>query len=309
MMLLELTNQCNFYCKHCYKEADINKKNFLSFIDICNLLNYTRKKTPMLALSGGEPTLHSNINEIIRYAKGDFSIFLYTNGTNLEKVSDENLKELSLVTISMYGNSDKMYEKVTGNINGFSKFSNSIKRLKENNINIQITITINKLNIDILEDYINKLYNMGIRNVSFGASMPAGRALNKDEECWLLSQEEIKTSLLKIDALRKKYKEMNLQTSDEHGDLLGYDIGTLNRDNSFKCTAKGTVLIISEKGKIRPCVMLPSNIYEQISYEEYFNNIITKENNIFDKRVSDLEKYLLEKEFKLDDMKCKGFYS
>lgn len=84
--IIEITNSCNQNCKTCF--ADSNGFNFLSIKKINEMLDTLLEcedNLEVLQISGGEPTLHPKIVEILKLAnsKNFKSIMLNTNGKRI----------------------------------------------------------------------------------------------------------------------------------------------------------------------------------------------------------------------------------
>jgi len=84
--IIEITGQCNLHCNICF--ADSPSGDHVPFDQITRMIDaYVSYETEpeLLQLSGGEPTLHPNIIEIVRYAKnlGIQDVAVSTNGLRL----------------------------------------------------------------------------------------------------------------------------------------------------------------------------------------------------------------------------------
>lgn len=104
---MELTNQCNLRCRHCYASAREKLENELSLDEVKQLLReLSQVGTVEVEFSGGEPLLRPDLFEIIEYAKGlDFSVVLITNGTLVDRETAKRLGSLGLkhVQVSLDG--------------------------------------------------------------------------------------------------------------------------------------------------------------------------------------------------------------
>ena len=90
-MLVRITEYCDMGCTHC--RVDANPKGQHMTLETYNhvLLYLKRLGLPSIMISGGEPTNHPDITEIINRAKkANMFVLLLSNGTFLEK---EELKE------------------------------------------------------------------------------------------------------------------------------------------------------------------------------------------------------------------------
>jgi len=86
---LDLTSACNFSCPHCVDSKIINTGELLRLDDVKHTIDVLRSHglLSVILLGGGEPTLHRNFEEIVRYIKNrGLELGIVTNGSRLEKV-------------------------------------------------------------------------------------------------------------------------------------------------------------------------------------------------------------------------------
>lgn len=141
--IVKLTTSCPGNCKCCqsrqnnfrYKNEDNKIFDINIFEKICK--NIKKLNGSYICLSGGEPTIVSNIDEYIIIAKKyGLATRINTNGWNL---TEENLEKwlkngLDQIVISIYGLDEKSIIKTRGNKLIFEKSINAvniIKKLKE----------------------------------------------------------------------------------------------------------------------------------------------------------------------------------
>ena len=79
-----LTNRCNLHCRHCYQDSDAtgagDELTLDEKLDVVDQLGAAR--VPMLALSGGEPTISPDLLPVIRRVRSfDMHLTIATNGT------------------------------------------------------------------------------------------------------------------------------------------------------------------------------------------------------------------------------------
>lgn len=133
---LELTQNCNFQCKHCYcsekRAKNLSLNDWKVIIDKvydtgCLFLNFT----------GGEIMMYEFFEEIYTYAKQKgFIIDLLTNASLIDEKKIELFKKLppNNIAITIYGTNEKDYLNFTGNKNNYHKVINALELLKKNNI-------------------------------------------------------------------------------------------------------------------------------------------------------------------------------
>ena len=119
--VLEVTSRCNLRCRFCFAdgggaEADPTTESLKAAIrDIVSLCG-----SPLLQLSGGEPTLRDDLPELVRYAKeaGCSYVQLNTNGIRLAEDPEyaEKLAQagLDIVFLQFDGTRDEIYRILRG---------------------------------------------------------------------------------------------------------------------------------------------------------------------------------------------------
>jgi len=97
-----LTNFCNQNCDYCFAKDEMEKSTVkeMSLEDFKKLVVILKKnKIKTLRLMGGEPTLHSYFDEIIKLALAEFEeILIFTNGlipTKSRRILEKNLNKIS----------------------------------------------------------------------------------------------------------------------------------------------------------------------------------------------------------------------
>lgn len=101
-MHFAITDKCNLNCEFCSnKKRDGNE---FSFPEIKNILNVFRTLgLKSVEFTGGEPTLHPNINEIVEYAHGiGIRCAIKSNGVSLmDHLTDDTIGKLSWLRVSL----------------------------------------------------------------------------------------------------------------------------------------------------------------------------------------------------------------
>ena len=95
---IEITNDCNLSCNTCY--ANAGGKKSLSLDQVSNIMDFINEcennNAEVLQISGGEPTLHPQIFEIIEMAKAKKIKYVMINTNGIKIATDEEfVKKLS----------------------------------------------------------------------------------------------------------------------------------------------------------------------------------------------------------------------
>lgn len=168
-----LTLQCNLSCDFCIRKYGKCDSDYTVRLD--EAVQQMKKaasifsKDTLLILSGGEPTVHYEFNEIFEESGKIFDkVSINSNGTFSDIVCNKIISSnfLSHVTISIDGDRD-IHDSIRGN-GVFEKAIFNIKKLVKNNIPVMVSSTVNKYNVDSifkLAEILEKL-NVSIWKIS-----------------------------------------------------------------------------------------------------------------------------------------------
>lgn len=176
MMRCELIilESCNFRCPYCRGLKDYiygdRKVKRLSLEEIKQNIDYWCENEPLenIRFSGGEPTLHPNIREIIAYSKekGINRIAVSTNGSNKLELYKE-LIELGVNDFSISLDAccsvdgDMMSGGVKGSWNIVVKNIEEISKLTY----VTVGVVLNEMNIDSTIDTIKFADSLGVDDI------------------------------------------------------------------------------------------------------------------------------------------------
>ncbi len=176
---LELTLECNLKCKHCFNYGGAPRKKMLTtdeFKDVISQLN--NMEIFSLFFTGGEPTLHPDFLELVRYTDSlDMDLFILTNGVSvteslIKKVPHRVYFVFSLDGIDYHA---KSREKIT-----FEDLCSKFELLRKRGIPFLAQYVLQRDNI---KDIIKTYEWCGEHEVDFAAIdlYPTGRAMANPE--------------------------------------------------------------------------------------------------------------------------------
>ena len=164
----ELTPFCNFNCVMCYvhltKEKAEKQGRMLSADEWLEIARQARDMgTLYVTLTGGEPFLHPEFRKIYsELNKMGFLISILSNGSMIDEEMIDFFREYGMpfmIKLTVYGASDKTYEKVCGSSDGFTKMSKAVDLLKDAGVPLKMTSTIVRENAEDLQ----KIYDFANR--------------------------------------------------------------------------------------------------------------------------------------------------
>ncbi|MBZ5506072.1 MAG: PqqD family peptide modification chaperone [Acidobacteriia bacterium] len=162
---LELTFRCNLRCQHCYCIWCQWQRSERSTTEILDTLDQIRESGCLwLLLTGGEPLLRPDFNQIYSYARQKgFLVSVFTNGLLLNESICEVLATYPpmLLELSVYGMSNGTYNKITGHKSGFSRFQHVCDLLERYDINYALKSMVQRDNWSELPQMRQFAYDHG----------------------------------------------------------------------------------------------------------------------------------------------------
>jgi uncharacterized radical SAM superfamily Fe-S cluster-containing enzyme len=180
--LVEVTNRCDQGCPVCY--ADAGEGEMLSLGKYEEMLDFFAEseggKAEILQISGGEPTLHPDILEMIRIArtKNIGYVMLNTNGKRLSEDPGfvaELAKHKKLEVYLQYDGSAAANMHLRGrDLTGIKK--KAIENCRKHRIPVTLVTTVDETNLDELGGIIRYgLETKGIRGINIQPMAYFGR--------------------------------------------------------------------------------------------------------------------------------------
>lgn len=151
---MELTQDCNFRCSHCYnfdrteaaqapeREKGISLSKWKEVIDEVRAMGAF-----YLCFTGGEVLVYPHLLELISYAKEKgASIRLKTNGSRLSEELARQLRELNVddIEFSLYGGTEKTHDEFTGTKGHFKAVLEGLSFAKKHRLNPVCNLILHK---------------------------------------------------------------------------------------------------------------------------------------------------------------------
>ncbi len=153
---------CNFRCPFCHNADLVLPEKFEPAIPIKKIYDHLNKRTTQLdgvVISGGEPTLQSDLKEVLREIKRmGYNVKLDSNGSSpdvLAQIIGDHL--VDYIAMDVKGPFEK-YGRMAGCSVDTKKISKSISILKKSAIPYQFRTTLVKSLLNV--DDIAKIYKM-----------------------------------------------------------------------------------------------------------------------------------------------------
>lgn len=256
-LFAELTDSCNLSCLHCGSNCMSKDAVFLDKRLLVSALKTVAREmdssTIMFCLTGGEPLLHPEFEEIVQAAvQLGFPWGMTTNGILVDEHMAKKLKHLNIgsVTLSLDGLED-LHDWFRNRPGAFHKTLQAVEELKKEQIPVQITTVIHKKNYHQLEDMYALMVQWKVKSWRVINIEPIGRALQYPE--LMLDYEEI-IGLLSF--IRKKRFSTDTPIDVTYGcsHYLTSEYEREVRDGYFICGSGIYVASILCNGDIYSCL-------------------------------------------------------
>lgn len=159
------TQGCNFRCPYCHNPELSNPELYETIIpeeDIFSFLEKRKGKLDAVSITGGEPTLQSDLNDFIKRVKEmSYLVKLDTNGSHpdvLETLIENNL--IDYIAMDVKAPWDK-YQKITGSSIKPEIIKKSIDLITKSNLlyEFRTTVVKSQLSVDDLATIGKNLKN------------------------------------------------------------------------------------------------------------------------------------------------------
>ena len=198
--IIEVTNACNLRCPTCFATAEGH--DFLSLEEVSFMLDefiMHEGHPEVVQFSGGEPTIHPQILEMIGRAREKDIKYVMINTNGIKMSMDENFVErLSRLNPVVYlqfdGFREETYEKLRGEDLLEAKMK-AINNMEKHGVRIMLVATIQR---GVNEDEVGKLADFAlswksIKGIVFQPTFYAGRHPKLDPTDIVTSPEVIKS--------------------------------------------------------------------------------------------------------------------
>lgn len=251
ILQLQVTSRCNLKCLHCYADsgealpAELSTSNILSLIDEFSNLGGVR-----LFLTGGEPLLHPDLDQIIAHAKKrSLFVYLSTNGYALTTARVEQLSALGVgaVNVSIDGSNAQTHDRLRGIDGAYQRAMGAIDSLLAAGILCASHTTLFKGNLDQSIDIVDTLRPKGVADCFFVRMMPRGRA--QDRFDLIPTMEEYRVS-----------REAEIRNRRvRYGENIFARRNVALRDKRARCSAGIGQMYVTAEGRCYPCPSLESS--------------------------------------------------
>ena len=251
---IDLTNRCNLGCVHCYIRES-SAADEMSTDQVKRIIDEIAAAGCLwLLLTGGEPLLRSDFQEIYLHArKKGMLINLFTNATLITEEIADFLAEWTpfAVEVSIYGMSEETYESVTGVSRAYERCLKGIRLLHERKIPLRLKSVILNRNHHELRDMMQLAGSLGVE-FRYDTNIHGRVDGGKDPCSYRLSPEDV----VRLDF----YDRRRISALREFVDYASSI--SIDKEHLFHCGAGLNSFHVGADGRLYLCMMFRAESYD-----------------------------------------------
>lgn len=233
---------CNLNCRYCYAtDRTENGQKRMTVEDYKRVVDdiLTISEDAKFTLTGGEPLTNKDCFAIAKYIKSkNCFVDLLTNGTLITANNVLLIKEcFDKITISMDGSTSDKHDFFRGK-GAYEKSSNAVDLLEQYEVDYELSMTVNKVNIDDVEAMANKYGN----RLRYAPLFPAGNANKSDVDLSISGKEY--------------YDALNSASNVNPLSFCESALENSKHCRACKCAVGNQELSVSATGDVYPCQLL-----------------------------------------------------
>jgi len=250
-----LTNRCNYRCRGCNVWREQRSRQEVSTDDIKKGLGVLRDLGVIeIVLSGGNPLLRDDIDEIIEYSSRYFVTTIYDNGSMAPRKIDA-LRKADFVSISLDTLDEKKFDYIRGVKGAWSNAMNAIETLHKEDANVGVSPTISQLNLYEILDFTRYFTDRGIPvwYCLYAYDYPASNAMfgiGKKADEFEITDTEAMAKVCDGLARMKKERSGVFITTKTLEAMKNY---FLTGQRTWECKALKSFLMVDSMGRVAGC--------------------------------------------------------
>ncbi|MFW6052774.1 MAG: radical SAM protein [Desulfosalsimonas sp.] len=246
-VFFHITTRCNLRCEHCYINPDQHGDFTLPAATATDWLKLFRRqgKTANLILLGGEPTLHPELDRIVREAVklGYGSITIDTNGYLFHEITDKlTPEEVDYFSFSLDGATEATNDAIRGD-GCYSACTKGIKQAVDKGFSASLIYTVSTRNLHELANMPPLLRDLGVSRFFIQVIGIRGRSAEPGKDHLQLTREQWEKN---VPSVAKKVAESGITVT--------YPKVFLEPEETFECAARvAENYFIFPNGRVYQC--------------------------------------------------------
>ncbi len=271
LLAINVTRRCNLACDHCYLDADTLKHGSpleLTTGEVCRLLDEVVEcgDGPMVVLTGGEPLMRPDLEEIIIYGAGlNLAMVVGTNGIMLTEQRVRSLKRAGVLGLGISVDSldAEQHDEFRGRSGAWAKTMVGIEACRRNEVSFQIHFSITENNAHELPRMIDFARDCGARVLNIFFLVCTGRG----ESVTDLTPQRYEQILGELIQAQEQCSDLIIRARCAphfkrvaHQGRPGSDLNRISGQDGDGCIAGTHYCRITPEGAVTACPYIPDEV-------------------------------------------------
>ena len=253
------SRKCNLSCLHCYSSSSPHFSEMLDIDKLKKFLAYAKEQGyNNISLSGGEPFLYKNLEELLIYSKSlGFQNAVASNGMLLQSERNQRILDyIDIIAVSIDGQKE-LHDKIRGQIGAFEKMLQGIDVLNKHNKSFGFIHTITPESWEDLIWLGDFAYDHNAKLLQLHPLEMYGRAVEELQDSWLDDTLAYKAFILSNYLTDKYQSKMIVQLDLLHKEYLKDFPEIVNpfcktTQSNTRISDYFDTIIVDDSGKIIP---------------------------------------------------------
>lgn len=271
VVTIAVTHKCLYDCFYC-SVPDKNGEDMPLYKIKETIKNLQGMGTFIFALTGGEPLLRNDLEDIISCIDERSIVKLYTTGygLNLKKASELKNAGLDSINIALDNIDKDVHDRIYGTKGAYETSLKAIENAKRARLLTCVSTVVTKERIESGEiiTFLKYMKKIGVDEVTIFEPVPTGKVINE-------------TSIILSRSQRKKLIELHKETNKNRDYPRVFSFPYVENKNFMGCCAGYNRLHITASGEVLPCDFTPLSFGNIIS--ENIEDIWKKMHTYFNK--------------------------
>jgi MoaA/NifB/PqqE/SkfB family radical SAM enzyme len=262
LLFLEITDQCNEQCIHCYASSSPACSEFLSLQEIKHVLEQAiHLGTPFVQFTGGDPLIHRHLVEAVACAHelGFEGIEIYTNGLLLnDKLLEKFLPYQPLLAFSLYSPDEGVHDGITQVKGSWKKTVAAMHRAQDMAFQVRIGMAVmqqNEGHEKAMLDFVKAEFGLGKEKIRFDPVHETGRG------------SQLNTKHISLMPSQNSHMPDQKSKPQEHHQVIQQDKSkTSIPSNEMKIYRRGK-LAVCANGDVSPCIFNREHVLGNIKQQ------------------------------------------
>lgn len=264
---LEITDKCNFRCRHCYHldfDCEVSSQDFPDSQVMLMAEKLVEAGIFGVTVTGGEPFVRKElVKRLVKYfAEHNTDVSLNTNLLLLDQATLEDLmaNNLGSMLVSCASADSELYGFMTGGGN-LVRFEDRLRMAIDHGQGLSINMVVNQNNFGSIRQTATRMHELGVK--TFGAT-PMGLNLQNPDLTHLLRREQV-IALVEELMWIKENLGMNVDIFEAMPKCV-FPTWVMEKNPHFvrrSCQAGRTIVSVANNGDVRPCSHNP-DVYGNI---------------------------------------------